>query len=703
MLSQVKPALSMHDFQAKWMTLREYWSEAMEKRYHRRRLEMWPKLPLKVIVMPHSHNDPGWLKTYEGYFHSSTKSILDNAVDKMTKYTNLTFIWTEISFLSLWWDSAKPVQRTNLKKLVDEGRFEILTGGWVMTDEANVDLFAMVDQLVEGHQWLLNHLGIQPKSSWSVDPFGHGGAFPYVLKASGIDGMVIMRIHYAWKEWFAKEQSGDFLWTQPWDKDGKDSILCHNFPYDIYSIKGSCGPQAQTCLQYNFATMPGQYSEYYGRVIPVNPSNIKERSETILEQWGKTGSLVPHNVVLVPLGDDFTYVNEAEWDQQYSNYNQIIDYINNHGYNADIQWGTLTDYFNAVHSRTSRFDTLTGDFFVYSDVFSEGVPAYWSGYYSTRPFMKKLSRELVASLRSAEILFTWAYNAAKTVKNEAALTMLDSIYISGLTKARQNLALFQHHDAITGTAKQFVTHDYGEKLFDGIIATRNLMKMSAQYLLMKDRTAFQRRFLESDFERPDYGSREKPLALDIRNGAQNIILYNSLAQDKTEVASFFLDGIDSRRDVCLRNPQGQLIPVQFNPTWTTDGFVRLEKHFMEVSFFAHLPALSVSKYTVHLCSEGGKDEKKYSAQTKVYCLRCPKLHEGDEIDADSPMTMQKISDGAVVISNANLQLTFDEETHLLNLVRDKKLNVTKNVKLSFGGYPTMQFRNGAYLFKPGKQ
>jgi alpha-mannosidase len=33
---------------------------------------------------------------------------------------------------------------------VEEGRFEILTGGWVMTDEANVHLYAMVDQLIEG-------------------------------------------------------------------------------------------------------------------------------------------------------------------------------------------------------------------------------------------------------------------------------------------------------------------------------------------------------------------------------------------------------------------------------------------------------------------------------------------------------------------------------------------------------------------------
>ena len=39
--------------------------------------------------------------------------------------------------------------------------------------------------LILGHQWLLNYLGVRPKSSWSVDPFGHGGTFPYVLKSSG--------------------------------------------------------------------------------------------------------------------------------------------------------------------------------------------------------------------------------------------------------------------------------------------------------------------------------------------------------------------------------------------------------------------------------------------------------------------------------------------------------------------------------------
>jgi hypothetical protein len=54
----------------------------------------------RVIVMPHSHNDPGWLKTVEGYFATATKHILDNIVNKLTQHTNMTFIWSEVGHLS---------------------------------------------------------------------------------------------------------------------------------------------------------------------------------------------------------------------------------------------------------------------------------------------------------------------------------------------------------------------------------------------------------------------------------------------------------------------------------------------------------------------------------------------------------------------------------------------------------------------------
>ena len=322
-----------------WLERREYWSNQMEDRFQRRK-QLWSQVPLKVIVMPHSHNDPGWLKTIDGYFATATKSIITNIVEKLTVNTNMTFIWTEMSYLSLWWEGASPDLQAKMRSLIDSGRLEIPTGGWVMTDEANVELFSMIDQLVEGHSFLRSTFNVRPESSWSVDSFGHGGTFPHILAKAGINNMVVMRVHYAWKEWFAKYQQGDFLWKQAWESDGSQSPLCHNFPYDIYSVKGSCGPKADVCLQFNFAAKAVQqsYNEYAMATRPITPGNVKERAELLLESYGRTGSLHDHNVVLVPLGDDFTYVKAVEWDEQYSNYKQLIDYINSHPeYNAHVR------------------------------------------------------------------------------------------------------------------------------------------------------------------------------------------------------------------------------------------------------------------------------------------------------------------------------------------------------------------------------
>lgn len=76
----------------------------------------------------------------------------------MQEYTEMTFIWAEISILQLWWDQAHPTKQRALKHLIQTGRFEITTGGWVMTDEANVHLYAMLDQLIEGTycRWNIN-------------------------------------------------------------------------------------------------------------------------------------------------------------------------------------------------------------------------------------------------------------------------------------------------------------------------------------------------------------------------------------------------------------------------------------------------------------------------------------------------------------------------------------------------------------------
>lgn len=111
-------------------------------------------------------------------------------------------------------------------------------------------------------------------------------------------------------------------------------------------------------------------------------------------------------------------------------------------YYFKVVFGTLATYFKEVNKRSQQFPTLKGDFYVYSDIFSEGRPAYWSGYYTTRPFMKLLSREVENNLRAAEIVYTVALNKAKQSKLMTYSKILERDY-EKLIKARRNLGKFE--------------------------------------------------------------------------------------------------------------------------------------------------------------------------------------------------------------------------------------------------------------------
>jgi alpha-mannosidase II len=100
---------------------------------------------------------------------------------------------------------------------------------------------------------------------------------------------------------------------------------------------------------------------------------------------------------------------------------------------------------------------LEGDFFTYVD----RQDHYWSGYYTSRPFNKRLERLVEAYLRTSEILFSIV-----NLKTSSSMSKQINDWYKWLMKARQNLALFQHHDGITGTSKTPVVRDYAQKYLE---------------------------------------------------------------------------------------------------------------------------------------------------------------------------------------------------------------------------------------------
>ena len=124
---------------------------------------------LTVHVVAHSHCDAGYKKTFRGYHDTEVSRILTSVTAALLAVPDRTFIWSESSFLQAWLEGAGRAHAADFKALVQEGRIEIVGGGWVMHDEAATTHYAQVRQMQVGHTEVLQPFfgdGFRVKHGW---------------------------------------------------------------------------------------------------------------------------------------------------------------------------------------------------------------------------------------------------------------------------------------------------------------------------------------------------------------------------------------------------------------------------------------------------------------------------------------------------------------------------------------------------------
>ncbi|OMO68163.1 hypothetical protein COLO4_29856 [Corchorus olitorius] len=657
----------------------------------------WDSEKLKVFVVPHSHNDPGWKFTVEEYYERQTKHILNTIVDTLSKDSRRKFIWEEMSYLERWWRDASEDKKESFTNLVKNGQLEIVGGGWVMNDEANSHYFAIIEQITEGNMWLNETIGFVPKNSWAIDPFGYSPTMAYLLRRMGFENMLIQRTHYELKKELAWNKNLEFIWRQSWDAEETTDIFVHMMPFYSYDIPHTCGPEPAICCQFDFARTHGFFYElcpWGTSPVETTQENVQERALKLLDQYRKKSTLYRSNTVLVPLGDDFRYVSIDEAEAQFRNYQMIFDYINsNPSLNAEAKFGTLDDYFQTLREEAERinyslpreigsgqvggFPSLSGDFFTYADRQQD----YWSGYYVSRPFFKAVDRVLEQTLRASEMLMAFLLGYCQRAQCEK----LPTGYAYKLTAARRNLALFQHHDGVTGTAKDHVVLDYGTRMHTSLQDLQIFMSKAIEVLLgirqeKSDQTPAQ---FDPEQVRSKYDALPLHRSISAREGtAQSVVLFNPLEQTREEVVMVVVN----RPDVTVLDSNWTCVQSQISPELQHDKKkIFTGRH--RIHWKASVPAMGLQTYYIANGFVGCEKAKpvKLKFFSELSSIQCP-----------TPYACSNIEGDAVEIKNQHQTLTFDVKHGLLQKVIQTN-GLQSVVAEEIGLYSSA---GGAYLFLP---
>ncbi|TVU31334.1 hypothetical protein EJB05_23016 [Eragrostis curvula] len=393
---------------------------------------------LNVHLVPHSHDDVGWLKTVDQYFVGSNNTIqgacvmntLDSVVDALAADPARKFVVVEQAFFQRWWAEKSPKVQATVRKLVDSGQLEFINGGWCMHDEAAVHYIDMIDQTTLGHRMIKKQFNKTPRAGWQIDPFGHSAVQAYLLGVElGFDSMHFARIDYQDRAKRKADKGLEVIWRGSRTFGSSSQIFTNAFPVH-YSPPDGFGFEV---LDENIIPVQDDLSLF--------DYNVEQRVNDFVTAAIAQANVTRTNHIMWTMGDDFNYQYAESW---FRNMDKLIRHVNKDG-RVHALYSTPSIYTDAKYASNESWPVKNDDYFPYADA----ANAYWTGYFTSRPNFKRYVRML-----------SGYYLAARQVEFFVGKSSL-GLFTSSLEDA---MGIAQHHDAVSGTAKQHTTDDYSKRL-----------------------------------------------------------------------------------------------------------------------------------------------------------------------------------------------------------------------------------------------
>lgn len=316
-----------------------------------------------------------------------------------------------------------------------------------MNDEACPRYQTIIDQLTYGHKWLNDTFGhcAVPKIGWQIDPFGHSREYASILAQMGFDGLFLGRIDYQDKNERIRNTSLEFVWKSSPSIGEKADIFTGVLPNVYWPPEGFCFDRF--CFNEE-----------------IHDGNVHRKARAFINMVKAQAANYASENTAITMGLDFHWQDAAKW---YYNLDPLIAKINEmqSTEKVNIFYSTPSCYLRALHRDHREWPIKTDDFMPYADAFN----TYWSGYFTSRPALKRHIRYANNFLQAAKQLTTLATSRYNYAPHYRAL--------------QQALGILMHHDAVTGTCQQYVSEDYTRMLTEGIQKAEKAIVLSMNNLI----------------------------------------------------------------------------------------------------------------------------------------------------------------------------------------------------------------------------